>query len=147
MAINKNLQDSSPKNWISAGCPLPTMMGMERRKGKDKPVITKYVVELEGAMYKTYLQFKERWSLYDCNVSPGPIQLHDPSSIDVPFLVRAPDLDLLEKETEKRIKLEKSLGEGQLYFTQGESNLSANAKKLLEFNAGIPSYLENGDYG
>ncbi|CAI2371730.1 unnamed protein product [Moneuplotes crassus] len=147
MAINKNLQDSNPKNWISAGCPLPTMMGMERRKGKDKPVITKYIVELDGPMYKTYLQFKDRWSLYDCNVSPGPIQLHDPSSIDVPFLVRSPDLELLEKETEDRIKLEKSLDDYQQYFTTSETNLSQDAKKMLSYKAGIPSFLENGDYG
>ena len=65
MAINKNLEDKNPKNWIAAGCPLPTMMGLERRKGKDKPVITKFVVELDGDMYKAYLQFKDRWSLYD----------------------------------------------------------------------------------
>jgi hypothetical protein len=30
------------------------MMGVERRKGKDKPVITKALVELDGAMFKCY---------------------------------------------------------------------------------------------
>jgi 6-phosphofructokinase 1 len=146
MAINKNLQDSNPKNWIAAGCPLPTMMGMERRKGKDKPVITKYVVELDGAMYKAYLQFKERWSLYDCNISPGALQLHDPSQIDVPFLVRAPDLEKLEKETAQRIEIENNLKNYGQYFAVGECNLGDTAKKMLDFKAPIPDILENGSY-
>jgi len=30
------------------------MMGVERRKGKDVPVITKALVELEGDMFKAY---------------------------------------------------------------------------------------------
>jgi len=30
------------------------MIGVEKRKGKDKPVITKYVVELDGWMFKCY---------------------------------------------------------------------------------------------
>lgn len=145
MAINKNLQDQDPEKWISAGCPLPTMMGLERRKGKDKPVITKYVVELDGAMYKAYLQFKDRWSLYDCNVSPGPIQLHDPSSIDVPFLVKAPDLDVLEKETEERIQIEKNQNNTQ-YFSLSECNLSKSSRTLIGHKAPIPSILEDGTY-
>lgn len=118
MAINKNLENPDPEKWIAAGCPLPTMMGVERRKGKNKPVITKYVVELDGAMFKAYEQFKERWSLYDCYVSPGPIQLHDPSSIDIPFLVKAPDLEKLEKETQERIDID-TMKHKEEYFTPG----------------------------
>lgn len=147
MAIIKNLKDNNPKNWIAAGCPLPTMMGLERRKGKDKPVITKYVVELDGPMYKAYLQFKERWSLYDCSISPGPIQLHDPSSIDVPFLVEPPNLDKLEKETEARIEIEKNLDKHDQYFAIGECNLSKTSKDQLNFKAPIAKILENGSYG
>ena len=35
MSCIKNLGESDPKKWVAAGCPLPTMMGIERRKGKE----------------------------------------------------------------------------------------------------------------
>lgn len=146
MAINRNLKDKNPENWIAAGCPLTTMMGVERRKGKDKPVITKYVVELDGPMYKAYTQFKDRWALYDCGVSPGPIQLHDPTAIDVPFLVRDPDLEQLERETAARIEIEKNLSGYKQYFAIDECNLSESSRKLLEFKAPVPKFLEEGTY-
>ena len=145
MAINKNLEHQDPEKWIAAGCPLPTMMGLERRKGKDKPVITKYVVELDGPMFKAYEQFKERWSLYDCYISPGPIQLHDPSSIDIPFLVRPPDLEKLEKETEERIQIDQSKDRKE-YFKLGLCNLSDSSKELIDFKAPIPTTLEEGNH-
>jgi pyrophosphate--fructose-6-phosphate 1-phosphotransferase len=51
MSCIKNLGNPDPSQWVAAGCPLPTMMGIERRKGKDKPVITKALVKLDGAMF------------------------------------------------------------------------------------------------
>ena len=54
MSCIKNLSDPNPRNWIAAGCPLPAMMGLERRKGKDKPVITKALVKLDGGMFKCW---------------------------------------------------------------------------------------------
>lgn len=48
MSCVKNLKDRNPKNWKAAGCPLPTMMHLERRKGKEVPVIKKALVDLEG---------------------------------------------------------------------------------------------------
>jgi len=54
MSCIKNLKDQDPINWVCAGCPLPSMMGIERRKGQNKPVITKYLVELDGPMFKAF---------------------------------------------------------------------------------------------
>lgn len=73
MTIIRNLKDQDPLNWICGGCPLPSMMGIEKWRGKGKPVITKYLVELDGAMFKAYEKFRNDWSLYDCYWSPGPI--------------------------------------------------------------------------
>jgi 6-phosphofructokinase len=73
MSCIKNLQDKDPRNWIAAGCPLPTMMGLERRKGKDVPVITKALVELDSAMFKAWVAVRDRWAYLDAYVSPGPI--------------------------------------------------------------------------
>jgi diphosphate--fructose-6-phosphate 1-phosphotransferase len=73
MSCVKNLGDPNPSNWIAAGCPLPSMMGIERRKGKDKPVITKALVRLDGGMFKCYEALRTRWAFLDCYQSPGPI--------------------------------------------------------------------------
>ena len=66
MSCIKNLGQSDPAKWIAAGCPLPAMMGIERRKGKDKPVITKALVKLDGAMFKCYEQLRRKWAILDC---------------------------------------------------------------------------------
>jgi pyrophosphate--fructose-6-phosphate 1-phosphotransferase len=73
MSCVKNLSDRDPKNWVAAGCPLPTMMGIERRKGKDKPVITKALVELDGLMFNAYAAVRDKWAYLDAYISIGPI--------------------------------------------------------------------------
>ena len=47
MSCVKNLQNE-PENWEAGGYPLVTMMNLERRGGKNKPVIKKALVELDG---------------------------------------------------------------------------------------------------
>ena len=68
-------------------------MGVERRKGKDKPVITKALVELDGAMFKAYAAVREKWGLLDCYQSPGPIQFEGPYSDSCNFMVSPPDIE------------------------------------------------------
>lgn len=101
MSCIKNLEDKDARNWIPAGCPLPTMMGVERRHGKDKPVITKALVELDGPMFQAYIAVRDRWATLDCFVSPGPIQFSGPSSDAINFMVSPPDIPTLIKETDK----------------------------------------------
>jgi hypothetical protein len=62
----KNLGDRDSTKWICAGCPLPTMMGIERRKGKNVPVIKKFLVDLEGDNFKSYVAVREKWAILDC---------------------------------------------------------------------------------
>lgn len=69
------------------------MMGVERRKGKDKPVITKALVKLDGGMFKTYAALRARWAVLDCYQSPGPIQFRGAASDSINFMVKDPDLD------------------------------------------------------
>jgi len=73
MSCVKNLGDPDPKNWVAAGCPLPSMMGIERRHGKDKPVITKALVKLEEKMFQCLKAVRRKWAYLDCYQSPGPI--------------------------------------------------------------------------
>jgi pyrophosphate--fructose-6-phosphate 1-phosphotransferase len=49
------------------------MMGIERRHGKNKPVISKALVRLDGGMFKAYEAVRDKWAYLDCYSSPGPI--------------------------------------------------------------------------
>ena len=67
--------------WKCGGVPLTMMMNLERRHGKDKPVIQKALVELAGKPFKSFAANRETWALEDCYTSPGPIQYWGPSEV------------------------------------------------------------------
>lgn len=52
--------------WQAGGTPLVSMMAVERRKGKDKPVISKALVELAGEPFKAYAAKRAIWAVKDC---------------------------------------------------------------------------------
>lgn len=58
------------EQWECGGVPLTMMMCIERRKGKDKPVIKKALVELEGTPLQV-LQRRRQGSV----VSMSPIHV------------------------------------------------------------------------
>jgi len=62
------------ENWHIGGVPLTSLMGIEMRKGKSKPVIQKAGVSLEGKPFIYLLEHKEGWGKDDCYLSPGPTQ-------------------------------------------------------------------------
>ncbi|KAE8708920.1 Pyrophosphate--fructose 6-phosphate 1-phosphotransferase subunit beta [Hibiscus syriacus] len=68
------------EEWTVGGTALTSMMDVERRHGKFKPVIKKAMVELDGAPYKKFASMREEWALKNCYISPGPIQFVGPSS-------------------------------------------------------------------
>lgn len=53
MSVLRNLKEE-PENWIPGGFPLVTMMNVEKRHGKDKPVIKKALTELDGPLFKLF---------------------------------------------------------------------------------------------
>lgn len=63
------------ERWSCGGAPLVRLMNVERRHGKDKPVIKKALVELGGLPYRTLVENRARWAREDCYRCPGPIQL------------------------------------------------------------------------
>jgi len=67
--------------WECGGVPLTMMMNIERRKGKEKPVIQKALVELEGKPFKTLAENRENWAMTESYVFPGPTQYFGPSSV------------------------------------------------------------------
>ncbi|KAG5005674.1 hypothetical protein JHK85_024216 [Glycine max] len=68
------------KEWTVGGTALTSMMDVERRHGKFKPVIKKAMVELEGAPFKKFASLRDEWALKNCYISPGPIQFSGPGS-------------------------------------------------------------------
>jgi len=76
----KNLT-APAEDWIAGGIPLTSMMNMEKRHGKFKPVIKKALVELDGAPFKKLEQNREEWALEDCYLYPGPVQYFGPTEV------------------------------------------------------------------
>ena len=68
--------------WKVGGVPIVTMMNMELRKGKEKAVIKKALVDLNGEPMKAFESVRETWKMNDCYRSPGPIQFKGHNSAD-----------------------------------------------------------------
>ena len=67
--------------WLCGGIPLTMMMNVEKRKGKDKPVIRKALVELNGKPFKFLQKNREDWAKNDRYTFPGPIQYFGPAVV------------------------------------------------------------------
>jgi pyrophosphate--fructose-6-phosphate 1-phosphotransferase len=67
--------------WRPGGVPLTMMMNLERRHGKDKPVIQKALVTLDGKPFQALVKQREAWAMEDQYFSPGPIQYWGPASV------------------------------------------------------------------
>ena len=80
MACVQNLTENV-KDWTIAGAPIASMIHLEERKGKMKPVIRKALVELEGLPFQKFNNQREGWKTEDDYVYPGPIQFFGPSKI------------------------------------------------------------------
>lgn len=80
MSTIKNLSRPSSE-WISGGMPITKMMNIERRNGKDKPVIKKALVDLNGKPFKTLLKNRDKWAKGDYYLSPGAIQYYGKSDV------------------------------------------------------------------
>lgn len=72
-----------PEKWMPAGYPLTMMMNIERRKGRNVPVIKKMLVDLNGTAFKIFKSQRNSWKLHDDYRNPGPIQHWGPSADDV----------------------------------------------------------------
>eukprot|EP00928_Gymnodinium_smaydae_P029964 TRINITY_DN22413_c0_g2_i1.p1 TRINITY_DN22413_c0_g2~~TRINITY_DN22413_c0_g2_i1.p1 ORF type:complete len:1239 (-),score=204.19 TRINITY_DN22413_c0_g2_i1:275-3730(-) len=81
-------------DWHCGGVPIASLCVMEHRKGKDKPVIRKSLVDLEGACSQPFQAFKsmrESLRLFDAYVVPGPVQfdlISCPVAKDLPMMLQ-----------------------------------------------------------
>ena len=69
------------EEWIAGGMPITKMMNMERRNGKDKPVIRKALVELDGKPFRFFEANREKWAVETCFTYPGAIQYFGPAAV------------------------------------------------------------------
>jgi len=67
--------------WKGGGVPLTALLGVEKRKGKDKWVIRKALVDLKGAPFQHFSSQREKWKVQDHYRFPGPIQFYGPAEI------------------------------------------------------------------
>jgi pyrophosphate--fructose-6-phosphate 1-phosphotransferase len=80
MSCVKNLKESAEK-WEIAGIPLVSMMDLEERMGKKKPVIKKALVRLDSPAFLLFKKMRKGWGEEDCYRNPGPIQFFGPTEI------------------------------------------------------------------
>lgn len=67
--------------WSAGGIPITMMMNMEVRNGKNKPVIQKALVKLDGAPFQRFAQKRDEWAMNTCYMYPGPIQYFGPGEV------------------------------------------------------------------
>lgn len=70
-----------PSQWTVSGVPFTMMMNLEKRHGKQKPVIQKALVTLNDKPFKQFETLRRGWETVDCYRFPGPIQFAGPDEI------------------------------------------------------------------
>ena len=80
MSSVRNLTKPSSE-WVAGGFPITTMMNVERRSGKEKPVIKKALVDLNGKPFKAFAAMRDEWARETCYTYPGPIQYFGPAEV------------------------------------------------------------------
>lgn len=80
MAAIQNLK-APIEQWQPVGVPLTMLMCMEKRHGKQKPVIEKALVDLNGPAFSYFAKERMKWMEGDLYVSPGPIQFFGDHSL------------------------------------------------------------------
>jgi pyrophosphate--fructose-6-phosphate 1-phosphotransferase len=75
------------EQWSIAGIPIFEMLHLEMREGKQKAVIRKALVDLQGAPFLAFASKRAQWLLEDHFSCPGPIQFNGPKDItdSVPY--------------------------------------------------------------
>ncbi|KAB2057376.1 hypothetical protein ES319_A11G164200v1 [Gossypium barbadense] len=71
--------------WTVGGTALTSLMDVERRHGKFKPVIKKALVDLEGAPMLKFASLRDDWALKNRYLSSGPIQFVGPYANDINY--------------------------------------------------------------
>ncbi len=68
-------------SWQIGGVPLTHLMTIETRKGKEKPVIKKALVDCKSSSFITFEKERGKWACQDMYRFPGPIQFAGEKSV------------------------------------------------------------------
>jgi pyrophosphate--fructose-6-phosphate 1-phosphotransferase len=80
MAVVANL--AKPRSqWRAFGAPLVGMLSLERRHGREKPVIRKGLVDLNGAAMAYFIKQRAQWATGEHYRAAGPIQYFGPPAV------------------------------------------------------------------
>ncbi len=69
------------EEWVMGGVPVTWMLNVEKRKGVDKAVIKKSLVDLGGAPFAAFAAGRDGWAVNDDYLFPGPIQYYGPPEV------------------------------------------------------------------
>ncbi|KAI8551992.1 hypothetical protein RHMOL_Rhmol06G0230600 [Rhododendron molle] len=118
------------EEWTVGGTPLTSLMDVERRHGKFKPVIKKAMVELEGAPFKKFASVREEWAIKNRYFNPGLSWSVNEKTLKDAF-------DSYGDVTEVRILYDKETGRsrgfGFVYFSKEDE--ARNAKDAMDGKA------------
>jgi pyrophosphate--fructose-6-phosphate 1-phosphotransferase len=67
--------------------PLPGLLNIERRHGKDEMVIEKALVKTDSPAFKFFASRRDKWTSDNLSTSPGPRQLWGPTAGQIPISV------------------------------------------------------------
>ncbi len=73
MSCISNLHED-PENWSPKGVPITSLMNLEIRHARKKPVIKKTLVEANSKAFKFLKENREKWAIQDLYTYPGSIQ-------------------------------------------------------------------------
>jgi len=79
-----------PEKWELKAVPITSLMTVEMRKGKEKPVIEKALVDLEGPAFKAFERHRAKWMEEEHYQFVGPIQFEGEPELtfQVPRIVK-----------------------------------------------------------
>jgi len=75
------------RGGVPLAIPLTALISMERRGGKDVPVIEKALVTTDSPAFHYFASRRDAWALSDRFSSPGPRQFWGPVSTQLPISV------------------------------------------------------------
>ncbi|MFZ4100257.1 MAG: diphosphate--fructose-6-phosphate 1-phosphotransferase [Chlamydiia bacterium] len=70
-----------PSHWTAYAVPIVRLMHLELRNGKEKPVIAKAYVDLQGKTFQAYAAQRFAWRERDSTIQPGPLQFYGPIEV------------------------------------------------------------------
>jgi pyrophosphate--fructose-6-phosphate 1-phosphotransferase len=74
-----------PERWLPTFIPIVNLMHLETRHGKQKPVIKKALVDLQGKAFQSFAKLRKAWELDDHYRQVGPIQFSGASELTDSF--------------------------------------------------------------